>query len=140
MFETNHRWAAGQQLGADVSGCNVASVSFTNDLVVLVPSQITVEQLVAAYLQWCTLLAVTVTRCSSCLKLGHCYFVSLGVSFILETPVFRFVGIELSLADREGKATNVSAQWHVSSGAAMSPLVRVAKTPVFTKPPLELNA
>ena len=102
LFETFHRWAAAQRLGVDAGGFTIASVSFADDLVLLAPSQAAVEQLVAAYLQWCGLLGVQVTKVQIWSSQGPGRAVSVGNSTVLTTPSFRFVGIELGLPAREG--------------------------------------
>ena len=97
LFEPFHWWAAAERLGVDVADIHVASVSFAEDLVLLAPTLAMEEQLIAAYLQWCELLGVKVTKVQAWSSLGPGRAVAAGSSTIVTTEAFRFVGVELGL-------------------------------------------
>ena len=102
LFEPFHRWAAAERLGVDVGDLHVASVSFADDLTLIAPAQPAAEKLIAAYLQWCALLGVQVTKVQAWSSLGPGRAVIAGTSTIVTTANFRFVGIELGLPGSTG--------------------------------------
>ena len=97
LFEPFHRWAAAERLGVDVGGIHVASVSFADDITLLAPSPAAAERSIAAYLDWCTLLGVKVTKVQAWSSLGPGLQVVTGTTTIATSDSFRFVGIELGL-------------------------------------------
>ena len=97
LFEPFHRWAAAERLGVDVAGLHVASVSFADDLTLIAPTQAALERLIAAYLHWCALLGVEVTKVQAWSSLGPGRAVTVGSGTISTAESFRFVGIELGL-------------------------------------------
>ena len=102
LFEPFHRWAAAERLGVDVGGLHLASVSFADDLVLVASSRAAMERLIAAYLDWCRLLGVQVTKVQVWSSLGPGCAVTVGSSVVQTSANFRFVGVELGLAGKAG--------------------------------------
>ena len=118
LFETFHRWAAAAGLGVDLGSLSVASVSFADDLVLIAPSQVAVEQLISAYLQWCSLLGVQVTKVQVWSSRGPGCTVAVGDSSVLTTAGFRFVGVELGLPNKVGDDAHWQPRLEKSLAAA----------------------
>ena len=63
LLETFHRWAVVSVLGVPITpDISIASASFADDVALAAPSQPQLESLIAAYLVWCHLLGVRVTK------------------------------------------------------------------------------
>ena len=126
LFEPFHRWAAAQRLGVDVGPLHIASVSFADDLVLVAPSKASLEALIAAYLQWCSLLGVQVTKVQAWSSLGPGQVVSTGASTVTTSAAFRFVGVEIGLPDRAVTA----AHWRPRLDKAMATAHRLQSLPL----------
>lgn len=103
LFESFHRWAAGQQLGIEFSGFRVPSVSFADDLTLAAASLGEIKLLAGAFLDWCALLGLSVTKLQAWSSLGPGHLVSVGAFSEMTTRSFRFVGVELGLPDRDAE-------------------------------------
>jgi hypothetical protein len=121
LFEPFHQWAAAERLGIDMGDLPVVSVSFADDLVLLAPTLADTKQLLAAYLQWCALLGVKVTKVQAWSSLGPGHAVAVGPSTITTTEHFRFVGIELGLPGSKADA----AHWQPRLGNALTTAQRL---------------
>ena len=70
LFETFHRWAMSAGFGVSVAGQRVASASFADDLSLVATSLTEAQQLITAYLEWCSLLGIKVTKVQVWSSLG----------------------------------------------------------------------
>ena len=62
LFDAFHRWARAAGLGVAVHTTLIPSVSYADDLALVARCQAEMEVLVAAYLRWCMLLGLEVTK------------------------------------------------------------------------------
>ena len=62
LFEAFHRWAEAQGLGVAVAGRRIPSISFADDVALIGGSREDIKALIEAYLGWCSLLSVQVTK------------------------------------------------------------------------------
>ena len=99
LFEAFHRWAASTGCGPTVAGIPVASLSFADDLVLAGRSSADISHLIGAYLRWCSLLSVRVTKVQLWTSRGAGHSISVGSSTFCSIPSFRFVGVELGLPE-----------------------------------------
>ena len=73
LFEAFHRWAQASNLGVLVAGLRIASVSFADDAALAAGSQDNIEELITAYLEWCGLLGMQVTKVQIWCNSGQWY-------------------------------------------------------------------
>ena len=99
LLETFHRWAAAQDLGASVAGLRIASLSFADDVVLIATSPTDMQRLISAYLDWCSLLGVLVTKTQLWSSLGPGQQLRIRDTHITSSPSFKFVGIVLGLLE-----------------------------------------
>ena len=105
LFEAFHRWAADAGLGVPVmDGLHIASASFADDVALIATSRAQLEQLIAAYLDWCQLLGVRVTKVQLWCSVGAGEAVAFGGGQALTQATFKIVGVQLG-ADAQHTAT-----------------------------------
>ena len=96
LLEPFHRWAVAKGHGVEVTpGCRVASVSFADDVALIADSKGRLETLVAAYLQWCALLGVRVTKVQVWTNLKGTHTVRTTIAEVQTSPTFKIVGVVL---------------------------------------------
>jgi hypothetical protein len=101
LLEPFHRWAAAEGFGVEViSGCRVASVSFADDVALVAPNKASLEALIAAYIDWCQLLGVRVTKVQAWTNLPGTHSVSVPGLETSTLPTFRMVGVVFGANDR----------------------------------------
>ena len=101
LLEPFHRWALAAGLGVEVSsGCRVPSVSFADDVALVAENKEGLEQLIAAYLEWCSLLGVKVTKVQAWTNLPGVHSVLAGGLDTVTSPTFRMVGVVFGANDR----------------------------------------
>ena len=99
LMEAFHRWAVSEGLGVPVAGLRIASVSFADDVALVAGSQLEMERLILAYLQWCSLLGVKVTKAQVWSSSGPGQRIQAGDLEALTAPNFKFVGVVLGLPE-----------------------------------------
>ena len=105
LFEPFHRWAAAAGFGVAVGDVRIPSTSFADDLALIASSLEEVESLITAYLEWCTLLGVKVTKVQVWSSLGAGQTVQAAGSSWTTASSFRIVGVVLGAT--ESTATNL---------------------------------
>jgi hypothetical protein len=101
LLEPFHRWAVAAGHGVEVvPGCKVASVSFADDVALVAGSQHDLEVLIGAYLQWCTLLGLKVTKIQVWTNLPGRWDVKVGDLAAKTSPTFKMVGVVLGTDER----------------------------------------
>ena len=95
LFEPFHRWAAAQHLGVEVADFQVPSVSFADDLALAARSLPECERLIGAYLEWCSLLGLRVTKVQVWSNVGGRRQVQVAGAVVDTMPTFKIVGIVL---------------------------------------------
>ena len=126
LLEAFHRWAAHQELGILVAGISIASVSFADDVALVAGAQGDMEALIGAYLEWCRLLGLQVTKVQAWCSKGPGHSLAVGSSEISTTSNFRFVGIEVGLPDPQGS----DAQFAPRLAKALSTTQRLKTLPL----------
>ena len=106
LFEPFHRWAAAQNFGVDTAVIRVASVSFADDVVLLGGSFEQIAQLITAYLEWCKLLSLTVTKVQLWSSLGPGQQLTVGSHHLVSQSTFKVVGVVLGLNDLEATSAH----------------------------------
>ena len=89
LFEAFHRWAQAQGYGVEVAGFRIPSTSFADDLVLVSASKEEMEQLVAAYLHWCALLGVKVTKVQAWTNLASSQELQVNGSAVRTSPTIQ---------------------------------------------------
>ena len=107
LLEAFHRWAIAQGYGVAVAGLCVPSVSFADDVSLIEGSKAGIEALIQAYLDWCSLLGLKVTKVQVWSSLGPGQSVTIGQDEILTSPSFRFVGVEVGLPEPEASRVHL---------------------------------
>ena len=123
LFEAFHRWAAEQDLAVQLERTQIASISFADDLALISGCRGGIERVVAAYLDWCSLLGLQVTKVQVWSSRGPGLPVSVGSSEVPTSRGFRFVGIELGLG--EPQATLVHLRPRIAKAKATTQRLRV---------------
>ena len=96
LLEPFHRWAVAVGHGVAVApGCQVASVSFADDVALVAKDQAELEVLIGAYLQWCDLLGVRVTKVQVWTNLPGRWVVRAAGLEATTSPTFKMVGVVL---------------------------------------------
>jgi hypothetical protein len=108
LFEPFHRWALAQGFGVEVAGCRIPSTSFADDLALVASSLAEMERLVAAYLQWCELLGIRVTKVQAWSNTGRTQWVRVAATQVDTSPTFKIVGVVL------GRQERVATELHVT--------------------------
>lgn len=71
LLEAFHRWATAAGFGVRVAGLCIPSISFADDVALIGGSREEIEALIEAYLSWCSLLSVQVTKVQLWSSLGE---------------------------------------------------------------------
>jgi hypothetical protein len=100
LLEPFHRWAVGQGLGVEVGGRRVPSVSYADDVALVGRDKQEALVLIDAYLQWCGLLGLRVTKVQVWSNTGLDHEVQVGDMVVKTSPVFRMVGVVLGEEDK----------------------------------------
>ena len=108
LLEPFHRWALASNLGVDVGVGRVPSVSFADDVALVARSQSEAETLVAAYLRWCTLLQLKVTKIQVWSNTGEQREVTVGLHRVVTVPTFKIVGVVLGADESQATAAHVA--------------------------------
>jgi hypothetical protein len=95
LNEPFHRWAVAQNLGVEVGGHQVPSVSFADDVVLVGRDKSEALVLIDAYLRWCGLLNLQVTKIQIWSNTGQEHTVQVGPHSVKTVPLFRMVGVTL---------------------------------------------
>ena len=95
LLEPFHRWALAAGLGVDVGVGRVPSVSFADDVALVARDRAEAETLIAAYLRWCALLQLKVTKIQVWSNTGPGQQVVVGDMQVLTVPTFKVVGVVL---------------------------------------------
>ena len=95
LLEPFHRWALEQGLGVEVAGRRVPSVSFADDVTLVGRDRQEAEVLIAAYLQWCSLLGLRVTKVQLWSNTGREQQLQVGAMQVCTVPQFKVVGVVL---------------------------------------------
>ena len=96
LLEAFHRWATAAGHGVEVApGCKVASISFADDVALIAQDQLALETLITAYLRWCTLLGVKVTKVQVWTNLPGRWVVEAAGLQAATSPTFKMVGVVL---------------------------------------------
>ena len=99
LFEGFHRWALAAGYGIDVGPVRVPSASFADDLALIASSLADIEALIAAYLEWCGLLGVKVTKVQVWCNQGPGKVVKVGEGTVSTSSTFRIVGVVLGCSE-----------------------------------------
>jgi hypothetical protein len=83
-----------------VRGRKVASMSFTDNVALVAGCQRDLEALVAAYLQWCNLLGLKVTKIQVWTNLPGHRTTKVGDLAAKTSPIFKMVGVDLGTDGR----------------------------------------
>ena len=105
LFEAFHRWARAAGFGVQVDSVRIPSVSFADDLALVAGSQSAMQELIAAYLEWCGLLGVKVTKVQVWCNEGAGLAIGVGDSSVETVSTFKIVGVVLG--SHEVQATQV---------------------------------
>ena len=101
LFEPFHRWAQAEGHGVQVlADCRIPSVSFADDVALIARSQAELELLISAYLQWCTLLGVMVTKVQAWTSLPGTHTLRAGQREVSTLPTFKIVGVVLGVKEQ----------------------------------------
>ena len=101
LLEPFHRWAVAAGLGVEVvPGCRVPSVSFADDVALVAGGKAELEELIAAYLEWCSLLGVRVTKVQAWTNLAGVHSVHVPDLEVVTSPTFRMVGVVLGAKEQ----------------------------------------
>jgi hypothetical protein len=102
LFEPFHRWALAAGHGVEVAeGQRVPSVSFADDLVLVASSRGELETLISAYLQWCSLLGIRVTKVQAWTSAPGLPTVQVAGEAVKTSPTFKVVGVVLGVDERK---------------------------------------
>ena len=99
LIEAFHRWARQRGLGVTVGSSNVPSVSFADDVVLIGRCQAEIETLILAYLEWCQLLGLTVTKVQVWCNQRETLHIQVAKLHVPTVPFFRVVGVTLGVKE-----------------------------------------
>jgi hypothetical protein len=100
LFEAFHRWALAAGHGVEVGQLRIPSASFADDLALIAGSLEEMEVLIDAYLEWCGLLGVKVTKVQVWSSCGSGHTVKVGSGSVVTSPTFRIVGMVLGSCEK----------------------------------------
>ena len=101
LLEPFHRWALAEGYGVEVCpGCRVPSVSFADDVALVAGGKPELEILIAAYLDWCSLLGVRVTKVQAWSNVKGTHSLQVPGLEVVTSSTFRMVGVALGLNER----------------------------------------
>ena len=98
-MEPFHRWARAAGFGVLVAEHLIPSVSFADDLTLLATSREEICSLVGAYLEWCQLLNITVTKVQLWRNKPGPHIIEVAGQRLESSPVFKVVGVVLAESD-----------------------------------------
>ena len=128
LLEPFHRWALAQTVGVEVRpGCRVPSVSFADDVALVATSRQELEVLVAAYLRWCSLLGLRVTKVQTWTSVPGQHAVSAMGTRVATTATFKIVGVVLGA--HEGQATQAHLEPRLSKALTTARRLRYMEMP-----------
>ena len=108
LMEAFHRWARARGLGVNVCMVTVPSISFADDVVLIGRCQAEIEALIAAYLEWCKLLLLTVTKVQLWWNgLGE-LSIQVGSELVTTVPFFKVVGVLLGVKESEATTLHLA--------------------------------
>ena len=108
LLEAFHRWARARGLGVNICMVAVPSTSFADDVVLIGRCQAEIEALIEAYLEWCQLLALTVTKVQVWWNGQDILKIRVGQDLVPTVPVFKVVGVILGLREAEATALHLT--------------------------------
>ena len=103
LLEAFHRWARDAGHGVMVGTMRIPSVSYADDVALIGGSEAEIQQLIGAYLHWCTLLDLEVTKVQLWWNGRGTRRLQVGALAVETQPVFKMVGV--MLAAKETVAT-----------------------------------
>ena len=128
LLEPFHRWALAQDVGVEVQpGCRVPSVSFADDVALVATSRRELEVLVAAYLRWCSLLGLRVTKVQAWSSVPGQHELSAMGTRVTTTATFKIVGVVLGA--NEGLATQAHLEPRLSKAVTTARRLRYMEMP-----------
>ena len=96
LFEAFHRWAQAAGHGVEVAGQWISSVSFADDIALVATSKKDITALIAAYLEWCSLLDVNVVKVQLWCNRPGPHSLQVDGRTLTTSPTFRIVGVVLA--------------------------------------------
>ena len=99
LFEAFHRWARAAGLGVLIESYNVPSISFADDVALIATCRRDAEELVDAYLEWCELLGVNVTKVQLWCSRPGVHHLNVRGRLLHSSPTFKIVGVVLGASD-----------------------------------------
>ena len=127
LFEAFHRWAYAAGYGVSVEDIRIASVSFADDLALVATCRRDMEELVAAYLEWCSLLGVNVTKVQLWCNRPGTQVLQVAGRTLTSSPTFRMVGVVLGA--NEHAATQLHFSPRLSSALTTTQRLRSLPLP-----------
>ena len=118
LFEPFHRWAAASGFGCSVGSYHVVSTSFADDLALIASSQSDIEALIAAYLRWCSLLGLHVTKVQVWCNHDRPCQVQVGSSLVETSPTFKIVGVVLGSDEKSASEQHFNPRLAKASSTA----------------------
>ena len=101
LLEPFHRWALAAGLGVDTGAGRVPSVSFADDVALIAGDRREAETLIAAYLRWCDLLQLKVTKAQLWSNTGPDQELVVGSLRMTTVSTFKIVGVVLGLDEAQ---------------------------------------
>jgi hypothetical protein len=127
LLEAFHRWARAQGLGVSVAGSHIPSTSFADDVVLVARCQAEMEALISAYLAWCRLLGLTVTKVQVWWSGREPLDIQVGSEVVRTVPLFKVVGVVLGAKD--AAATKVHLERRLPKAMATLQRLRAIDLP-----------
>ena len=127
LLEPFHRWARAEGLGVGVAGSCIPSVSFADDLVLVGGSRKELETLISAYLSWCDLLGLRVTKVQVWWNGQVVRKVKVADREVPTEPFFKVVGV--TLGGRETLATAAHLERRLPKAMATVQRLRAVTLP-----------
>ena len=118
LMEPFHRWARANDLGVPVGDTRIPSLSFADDLALVSDSQPSMVTLIEAYLSWCELLGLRVTKVQLWTNVGPCTIRVAGLE-VVSSPTFRIVGVVLGQDEARATALHVGPRLEKAKMTAM---------------------
>jgi hypothetical protein len=127
LLEPFHRWALAAGLGVEVNGGRVPSVSFADDVALVARDRAEAETLIAAYLRWCDLLQLKVTKLQVWSNLAGEQELTVGLRRVRTVPTFKIVGVVLG--SDELQATELHAASRLTKAMVTVQRLRTLELP-----------
>ena len=129
LLEAFHQWAVAEGLGVSVGDCRIPSVSFADDLTLVAGSLEEISDLILAYLEFCELLGLNVTKVQLWTNTGAGQVVHIAGKELVTSETYRVVGIELGAS--EALATQVHVAPRVRKALATTRRLQHLDLPVL---------